>query len=90
MKSESQKLPVDWILLKGALEKYNIHLLVSNPIEDFKSNQYQNFQLILPMHFHFIGTLWTASSSECPIGYCIVPGGPLEYQGGIRLVQKFT
>ena len=40
--------------LKGALDKFNIHLFISNSIEYSKSNQYQNFQLILPMHFHFM------------------------------------
>ena len=38
---------------KGALDKYNIYLFVSNCIEDNKLNQYWNFQLILPMRFHF-------------------------------------
>ena len=27
---------------------------VSNSKEDLKLNQYQDFQLILPMHFHFM------------------------------------
>ena len=40
--------------IKGALDKYHIYLFLSYFIEDFKSNQYQNFQLILPMHFHFL------------------------------------
>ena len=40
--------------IKGALDKYNIYLFKSNSIEDFKLNQYRNFQLILPMRFHFI------------------------------------
>ena len=39
---------------KGALDKYNIYLFKSNSIEDFKLNQYRNFQLILPMRFHFM------------------------------------
>ena len=30
-------------LLKGALDKCNIYLIISNSIEDFKLNQYQNF-----------------------------------------------
>ena len=63
-------LPPAIFSIKGALDKYNIYLL-SNCIEDFKLNQCWNFQLILPMHFHFRwGILWTASSSECPVGYC--------------------
>ena len=41
-------------LLKGALDKYNIYLFISNSIEDFKLNQYRNFQLILPKRFHFM------------------------------------
>ena len=40
--------------VKGALDKYNIYLFISNSIENSKSNQYQNFQLILLMHFHFM------------------------------------
>ena len=37
-----------------ALDKYNIYLFITNSIEDFKLNQYRNFQLILPMRFHFM------------------------------------
>ena len=40
--------------IKGALDKYNIYLFISNSIEYFKLNQYQNFQMILPMRFHFM------------------------------------
>ena len=40
-------------VIKGALDKYNIYLFISNSIEDFKLNQYRNFQLILSMRFHF-------------------------------------
>ena len=40
--------------LKGALDKYNIYLFISNSKEDFELNQYRNFQLILPMRFHFM------------------------------------
>ena len=58
--------------IKGALDKYDIYLLISNFMEELKLNQYQNFQIILPMHFILWGILWTASSSECPIDYCIV------------------
>ena len=36
---------------KGALDKYNIYLFIFKSIEDLKLNQYQNFQLILPMFF---------------------------------------
>ena len=38
---------------KGELNKYNVYLFIFNSIEDFELNQYQNFQLILPMHFSF-------------------------------------
>ena len=41
-------------VFKGALDKLKIYLFVSYSIEDFKLNQYQNFQLTLPMRFHFM------------------------------------
>ena len=39
-----------------ALDKYNIYLFIINynSIKDFRLNQYWNFQLILPMRFHFM------------------------------------
>ena len=40
--------------LKGALDKYNFYLVISNSIEYSKLNQYRNFQVILPMRFHFM------------------------------------
>ena len=40
--------------LEGALDKYNIYLVILKSIEDFKLNQYPHFQLILPMRFHFV------------------------------------
>ena len=40
--------------LKGALDKYNIYLFISDPIEDLELNKHRNFQLILPMRFHFM------------------------------------
>ena len=40
--------------VKGALAKYNIYLLIFNPIEDSKLIQHRKFQLILSMHFHFM------------------------------------
>ena len=43
-----------FLLVKGALDKYNISLFISNSIENFKLNLYRNFQLILPMRFHFM------------------------------------
>ena len=42
------------VLLKGAFDKYNIYLFISNSIEDIELNQYQNFQLILPMRFYLM------------------------------------
>ena len=39
---------------KGALGKYNIYFFISNSNENFNLNQYRNFQLILPMHYHFM------------------------------------
>ena len=42
------------LFVKGALDKYNIYLFISNSIEDFKLNQFRNFQLILQIHFHFM------------------------------------
>ena len=43
-----------WEQIRGALDKYNIYLFISNSTEDFQLNQYQKFQLILSMHFHFM------------------------------------
>ena len=36
-------------VIKWALDKYNIYLFISNSIEDFKINQYQQFQLRTPI-----------------------------------------
>ena len=41
-------------IIRGALDKYNIHLFISYSIEDFKLKQYWNFQLILPLRFHLM------------------------------------
>ena len=41
-------------ILKGTLDKCNTYLFLTNSREYFKLNQYRNFQLILPMHFHFM------------------------------------
>ena len=41
-------------ILKGALDKYDINSFISKSVEDSKLNQYRNFQLILPMRFHFM------------------------------------
>ena len=40
--------------IKGALDKYNIYFCLSNSVENLKLHQHRNFQLILPMHFHFM------------------------------------
>ena len=40
--------------LKGRWTSITSYLFISNSKEDFKLNQYQNFQLILPMCFHFM------------------------------------
>ena len=42
------------LYLKGALDKYNICLFTFDFIEDFKLNQYRNFQLILSKRSHFM------------------------------------
>ena len=42
------------LAFKGALDKYDIYLFIPNSIEDFKLDIYWNFQLILPMRFHFM------------------------------------
>ena len=42
------------IKLKGALDKSNKYLFISSSVKDCKSNPYRKFQLILPMHFHFM------------------------------------
>ena len=47
---EEQILPP----FKGALDKCNIYLFMYSSIEDLKLHQYQNFQLILPLRFHFM------------------------------------
>ena len=36
------------------LDKYSIYLFVPNSIENYEINQYQTFQLILPMRFHLM------------------------------------
>ena len=40
--------------VKGALDKYNIYLCISNSVENLKLHQYRNFQLILPVRFQFM------------------------------------
>ena len=53
-RKERQRNLFPFLFIKGALDKYNIYLFVSYSIEDFKLNQYRNFQLNLPMRFHFM------------------------------------
>ena len=62
---------------KGALNKYdNTYLFISNSAENFKLNQYQNFQLILQMRFHFMRYFMNRSILRVSqrLLYC-VPGG---------------
>ena len=44
---------MDVIRLSGIIVM-DIIIFISDSIEDFKLNLYPNFQLILPMHFHFM------------------------------------
>ena len=62
-----------YIGFKGALDKYTIYLFISNSIEDFKLIQYRNFQLILPMRFHFIRCLVNSIVSRVShrLLYCV-------------------
>ena len=56
LESFIKALKITWIrrILKGALDKYSIFLFVHTSVEDHEINQYRNFQLILPMRFHFM------------------------------------
>ena len=60
-------------VIKGALDNYNIYFFISNSIEDFKSNQYRNFQPILPMRFHFMRYFVNSIISRVSHGllYCV-------------------
>ena len=49
--------------VKGALDKYKIYLFASCSKENFKINQYQKFQPIRSMRFHFI---WFLVNSIIP------------------------
>ena len=53
--------------LKGALDKYDIYLFISNSIEDFKLDLFSCFYRCSVWVI-----LWTTSSSQCPIGYATV------------------
>ena len=55
--------------------KYNIDLFISYFIEYFKFNQYPNFQLILPMCFHFMRYFVNSiifSVSHTLLYYCVL------------------
>ena len=58
---------------QGVLDKYNIHLFISNSTEDFRLNLYRNFQLILIMRFHFMGYFVNSIISKVShrILYCV-------------------
>ena len=43
---------------------------VVNSMENYEINQYQPFQLTLPMRFHFKRSF--KHHPECPIGHCVV------------------
>ena len=58
-------------LLKGASDKYNIYPFISTSTENFKTNT-KISSWFGRCVFVLCGILWTASSSECPIGHCIV------------------
>ena len=59
--------------LKGHWTSITLIFFISNSIKDFNSSQYRNFQLILPMHFHFIR--YFVNSSICRVShrllYCV-------------------
>ena len=52
--NQSENWKLNLTDFKGALDKFNICIFICSTIEDFKSNQYRKFQLILPMSFHFM------------------------------------
>ena len=61
------------MFVKGALDKYNIYLCISNSVENLKLSQYRIFSADSANEFFILwGILWIASSPECPIGYCNV------------------
>ena len=57
-----------FVFLKGQWTYIGSIFSVSYSIENLKINEYQTFQLILPMCFNLCGPLWTASSQEHPLG----------------------
>ena len=55
------------------MDKYNIYLFISNSIKDLELNQYRNFQLILPMNFHFMKYFVNSIIFRVShLGFCIV------------------
>ena len=71
-KKKSQKIIV-FRIFKGALDKYDIYLFISKSLEDNKLDLYWNFQLILPMRFHFMGYFVNSiiSSVSHRLLYCV-------------------
>ena len=63
---------------KGALDMYNISLLISNSINDFEENQYHNSQMIMRIRFHFMRYFVNSiifiiqKGPECLISHSIV------------------
>ena len=62
-----------FLSLKGALDKYNSYLFISNSTEYFKLNHHRKFQLILPMRFHFMRYFVNSIISRVSHGplYCL-------------------
>ena len=75
--------------LKEALDKYSIYLFIPNSIEDLKLNQYQNFQLILPMRFHFmryfVNNIIFSVSHSHRLLYCVFIEVDFEKQKMLRV-----
>ena len=46
-----------YMYLKGALDKYNIYLFISNSMEDSKLNLYRNFQLRFDFMRYFVKSI---------------------------------
>ena len=59
-------------MIKGALDKYNIYLFISNSIEDFELNQKFSADSANAFSFYEVFCEQHHLPPECPIGYCIV------------------
>ena len=59
---------------KGALDKYNIYLMISKSVEDIKLNPLLPADSAIAFSFYdvFCETFVDSISPVCPIGYCIV------------------